>query len=75
MNRIMVAMVLPPNIDDWIRASGDYLELRHCCYWVNLSGHPITGRERTTVRVSTDQVFDDRALCGIMACIGSGGRP
>jgi hypothetical protein len=75
VNRIMVAMVLPPNIDDWIRANGNYLELRHCCYWVNLSGWPITGQERTTVRVPTDQVFDDYALCGIMASIGSGGKP
>ncbi|WP_215548834.1 DUF4365 domain-containing protein [Amycolatopsis sp. CA-230715] len=75
VNRIMVVMLLPPDIDNWIRASGDYLELRHCCYWVNLSGFPISGKGRTTVRVPVGQVFDDHALCGIMACIGSGGRP
>ncbi|WP_081900196.1 DUF4365 domain-containing protein [Allokutzneria albata] len=75
VNRILVVMLLPPKIEDWIRAGCDYLELRHCCYWVNLSGHKITGRERTTVRVPTNQVFDDRALCAIMERIGSGGRP
>ncbi|MFD7656936.1 DUF4365 domain-containing protein [Actinosynnema sp. NPDC059797] len=75
VNRILVVMLLPQKIDDWIRASGDYLELRHCCYWVNLAGEKITGKERTTVRVPTDQVFDDQALCAIMERIGSGGRP
>lgn len=75
VNRILVVMLLPSNIDDWIIAHSNYLELRHCCYWVNLSGHPITGRDRTTIRIPTNQLFDDRALCGIMARIGSGGRP
>ncbi|NKQ55379.1 DUF4365 domain-containing protein [Amycolatopsis sp. K13G38] len=75
VNRIMVVMLLPPKIEDWIVARGDYLELRHCCYWVNLSGEAISGEKRTTVRVPTNQVFDDEALCGIMGRIGSGGRP
>nr|MDT0526742.1 DUF4365 domain-containing protein [Streptomyces sp. DSM 41633] len=30
---------------------------------------------RTTVRIPTSRIFDDRALCDIMARVGAGGRP
>ncbi|MFE6854691.1 DUF4365 domain-containing protein, partial [Streptomyces sp. NPDC057674] len=37
--------------------------------------HPVTGQRRTTVRVPTARIFDDRALCEIMTRVGVGGRP
>ncbi|WP_031078664.1 DUF4365 domain-containing protein [Streptomyces sp. NRRL WC-3742] len=73
--RILVVMLLPSRVDQWLDARPDALELRHCCYWTNLAGHPVTGRRRTNVRVPTDQVFDDRALCDIMARVGAGASP
>ncbi|MGW4892834.1 DUF4365 domain-containing protein [Kitasatospora sp. NPDC004240] len=73
--RILVVMLLPRRVDDWLLARPDALELRHCCYWVNLAGHPVTGRQRTNVRVPTAKVFDDRALRDIMARVGAGERP
>ena len=75
VHKILVVMLVPRAQDDWLRASHDRLDLRHCCYWVNLAGHPITGRHRTTVRVPTSRIFDDRALCEIMTRVGTGGRP
>lgn len=38
-------------------------------------GPPGDERHRTTVRIPTSRIFDDRALCEIMARVGSGGRP
>lgn len=73
--KILVVMLLPRSVDQWLLARPDRLELRHCCYWVNLSGHPITGRHRTNVRIPTARIFDDRALCDIMARVGAGGSP
>ncbi|MEU1423452.1 MULTISPECIES: DUF4365 domain-containing protein [unclassified Kitasatospora] len=73
--RILVVMLLPRRVDRWLSAGPDALELRHCCYWVNLAGHPVTGQRRTNVRVPTAKVFDDRALCDIMARVGAGGSP
>jgi hypothetical protein len=35
----------------------------------------VTGRRRTTVRIPTSRIFDDRALCEIMTRVGAGGRP
>ncbi|MGX1299757.1 hypothetical protein RKD35_001245 [Streptomyces albogriseolus] len=75
VHKILVVMILPRSQDDWLRAGHDRLDLRHCCYWVNLAGHPVTGRRRTTVRIPTSRIFDDRALCEIMTRVGRGGRP
>ncbi|CAM5231811.1 hypothetical protein SVIOM74S_05271 [Streptomyces violarus] len=75
MHKILVVMIVPRSQDQWLRAGHDRLDLRHCCYWVNLAGHPITGRTRTTVRIPTTRIFDDRALCEIMTRVGTGGRP
>lgn len=75
VHKILVVMIVPRVRDDWLRAGHDRLELRHCCYWTNLAGHPVTGRRRTTVRIPTTRVFDDRALCEIMTRVGAGGRP
>ncbi|MFE4591484.1 DUF4365 domain-containing protein [Streptomyces laurentii] len=75
VHKILVVMLVPRNQEDWLRAGHDRLDLRHCCYWINLAGHPVTGRRRTTVRVPTTRIFDDRALCEIMARVGVGGRP
>ncbi|MCH0540549.1 DUF4365 domain-containing protein [Streptomyces sp. MUM 203J] len=75
VHKILVVMLVPRTQDDWLRAHHDRLDLRHCCYWTNLAGHPVTGRHRTTVRIPTSRIFDDRALCGIMARVGTGGTP
>ncbi|WP_042389962.1 DUF4365 domain-containing protein [Streptacidiphilus melanogenes] len=75
VHKILVVMLVPREVDRWLLAQPDRLELRHCCYWVNLAGHPVTGRRRTNVRIPTQQVFDDRALCAIMARVGAGERP
>lgn len=75
VHKILVVMIVPRSPDDWLRAGHDRLDLRHCCYWTNLAGHPVTGRRRTTVRVPTSRIFDDRALREIMTRVGRGGRP
>ncbi len=75
VHKILVVMVVPRGRDQWLRAGHDRMELRHCCYWINLAGHPVTGRRRTTVRIPTCRIFDDRALCEIMTRVGAGGKP
>ncbi|THA28513.1 DUF4365 domain-containing protein [Streptomyces sp. A1277] len=75
VHKILVVMLVPRSRDDWLRAGPDSLDLRHRCYWTNPAGHPVTGRHRTTVRLLTSRIFDDRALCEIMTRVGAGGRP
>ncbi|MER7396660.1 DUF4365 domain-containing protein [Streptomyces sp. NPDC000151] len=75
VHKILVVMLVPRTQEDWLRASHDRLELRHCCYWINLAGQQATGRRKTTVRIPTTRIFDDRALIEIMTRVGAGGRP
>ena len=73
--RVLVVMTLPTSIDEWTVAAHDALSIRHCCYWVNLEGETPTGKTDTSVKVSTAQIFDSEALCGMMQRIGRGGKP
>lgn len=73
--KIVVAMTMPADPADWILATHDLLSVRHCSYWVNIAGMIPTGKDETIVRVPTEQVFDDLALCDIMSRIGQGGAP
>lgn len=75
VHKILVVMIVPRSQDEWLSAGPGSLDLRHCCYWTNLAGHAVTVRYRTTVRIPTSRIFDDRALCDIMARVGAGGRP
>ncbi|MEU1620354.1 DUF4365 domain-containing protein [Streptomyces sp. NPDC008238] len=75
VHKILVVMLVPRTQEEWLRAGHDRLELRHCCYWTNLAGQAVTGRRKTTVRIPTARIFDDRALCEIMTRVGAGGRP
>jgi hypothetical protein len=72
---VLVVMILPQSKRHWIFATGDLLQLRHCCYWINLDGHAVRGEHTTTVRVRTDHIFDDVSLCAIMQQVGQGVVP
>ncbi|WP_406077687.1 DUF4365 domain-containing protein [Micromonospora sp. NBC_00858] len=72
---ILVVMILPRELASWVKASPSDFTIRHCAYWVNLENHPVTGVEKTSVRIPTNQVFDDLSLCGMMERIGKGGKP
>jgi hypothetical protein len=73
--RLLVVMIVPPDVADWVEATEDYFALRHACYWANLEGTAPTGQTQTTVSVPTQNVFDDRGLCDIMSKIGAGVTP
>ncbi|MBC8090907.1 MAG: DUF4365 domain-containing protein [Pseudonocardia sp.] len=75
IKKIVVIMIVPPSVEDWVLASHDFLELRHCAYWASVRGQPTSGEKYTSVSASTNDIFDDHALCGIMGRIGQGGYP
>jgi hypothetical protein len=75
MHQIAVVMSLPQQQSDWIAASGEFLTVRHCSYWVNLAGAPASNAARPSFRAPLSNIFDDVALCGIMERIGRGGKP
>lgn len=74
MHKIVVIMLQPPVVDDWMKASHENLKLMHCSYWVNIAGETTTAND-PYVHAPRTNIFDDRALCDIMARIGQGGAP
>ncbi|SBS78262.1 conserved hypothetical protein [uncultured Mycobacterium sp.] len=75
IHRIVVVLHIPENQEDWLRVGDSALLLHHHAYWVSIEGKPASAAEKVTVKAPTDQLFDDLALCGIMARIGQGGAP
>lgn len=75
--RILVIMDLPASQADWIKHRSPYTIAKHGCYWVNLAGaHAFQGKgDVVTVSAPATNVFDDVALCHIMARIRAGGAP
>lgn len=49
--RLLVLVLVPPDIGSWLELTPDQLVLRRCAYWVSLAGHSPTDNE-TTVRVT-----------------------
>jgi hypothetical protein len=72
---ILVALAMPSDPADWTIASHESLAIHHCAYWVNLAGRSETTAEEKTVQVSKAQIFNDVALCQMMARIGAGDAP
>jgi hypothetical protein len=74
--RILVLVVVPDQLTEWLEQDQEKLVLRRCGYWMSLRGRKPSGNQ-STVRVAcpTDQFFSVQALHGIMNTIGGGGFP
>jgi Domain of unknown function (DUF4365) len=75
IHRIVVILHLPESQEDWLRVGDGALQLHYHAYWVSLEGKPASTAEDVTVKAPTTQIFDDIALCRIMARIGQGDGP
>lgn len=74
--RILVVVVIPTEVNEWLIHSEEQLAMRYCGYWVSLRGMPETHNESTvTVHVPRSQRFAVDALCQMMDRIGDGGQP
>lgn len=74
--RVLVVVVVPDDIGQWIAHSEEQLLLRHCGYWYSLRGLPPTQNvSSVTVNIPRAQVFDVAGLTAIMRRISIGGLP
>lgn len=74
--RILVVLVVPTNIDEWLSVSETEMVLRKCGYWHSLRGEPATDNTTSiTVSVSRANVFDVNALTNLMSIVAGGGAP
>lgn len=73
---ILVVMVVPNDIGDWLVHSEDSLNVHHCAYWVSLRGMADTkARATKTVRLPRSQQFTREELLKIMRRLGDGNAP
>ncbi len=74
--RILLIVVIPEKIEDWLTQSEAELCIRYCGYWVSLRGMPETGNKTAvTITLSKSHQFTVTALQSIMHNISQGVKP
>jgi hypothetical protein len=74
--RILIVVLVPDDLDDWLAHSETELALRRCAYWLSLRGFPPSANATgQTVRMRKEQTFTVQSLREMMARIGNGGLP
>lgn len=60
---ILVVVIIPENVDEWLIHSPDELRLRRCGYWKSLKGAPPTSNRKTiTIDIPYRNQFTPNAL-------------
>lgn len=74
--RILVVVLVPDHITEWIHHSEPEMALRRCGYWISLRGYPDTQNFRTVaVTVDRTRQFNPANLAQIMQRLRTGGMP
>jgi hypothetical protein len=74
--RLLVVVVVPHDLTDWLSQSDSELTLRHCGYWISLRGRPeTTNRTTVTIPIERSNQFTADGLSTIMQRVASGGLP
>lgn len=74
--RILVLVLVPENVEDWLMQSSEEMVLRHCGYWLSLREEPETNNENNiTISIPKNQPFTVNALRDLMSMISNGGKP
>lgn len=74
--RILVVVLVPDQVAEWLSHSEDSLEMYRCGYWVSIRGWDETSNTETvTVPIPREQQFTVEDLRAIMVRVGDGGVP
>ena len=70
---ILVIVLVPDNVDDWLNQSEDELCLKRCGYWLSLAGASSTENQETvTVSISRKNILTAKMLKHLMERIATG---
>lgn len=74
---VLIVLVVPADMDDWLLQSPNRLLLSGEAYWVSLRGAPsiASASKSKVVHLPRSQVFGVQPLLDIMGRIGQGGLP
>ena len=70
---LLVVVLVPPKVEDWLQQSESELCLKRCAYWVSLRGQPESNNQSTvTVYLPRQNIFSVDTLKTLMRRIASG---
>lgn len=68
--RILIVVLLPKDVADWLCQDDDELCLRRCGYWLSLEDQPsVTNTATRTVQIPTSNVFNAKQLHDLMQSV------
>ncbi|MEQ8973263.1 MAG: DUF4365 domain-containing protein [Coleofasciculus chthonoplastes F3-SA18-01] len=71
--RLLVVIVVPDKLDNWLTQSPQELCLKYCGYWISLRGQPPTSNQTTiTISIPCQNIFNVEALTTLMQRIEAG---
>lgn len=74
--RLLVVVLVPENLENWLQQSEDEMCMRYCAYSVSLRGQPERlNTANVTVELSRSNQFTVEALKSIMQRLSQGGLP
>ena len=74
--RILVVVLVPDGVDDWLAHSEEQLIFRHCAYWMSLRGMEETDNvANVTVYLPRNNQFNVVAVRDIMGRVGRREQP
>lgn len=66
-SRILVVVIVPERVEEWLAQDAQQLALRRCGYWYCLSGQGATDNEATIrLAIPRRQIFSVAALTGLL---------
>lgn len=74
--RILVVVIVPDNLNEWLSCGPNELVLRHCAYWYSLRGMaPTENTASMTLSIPVAQIFDAAQLSHVFERLKAGGPP
>lgn len=74
--RILVVVLVPDNLEDWMQQSEAEMCMRYCGYWISLRGMPETQNTTTvTVSLPRSNQFTVQTLKSMIQSISEGNSP
>jgi hypothetical protein len=74
--RILIVVLIPDNLANWLKQLEEELCLRHCGYWVSLRGLPETqNTDNVTITLPRSNQFTVTTLQSIMQGLSQGVQP
>ena len=74
--RILIVLIVPKRVDDWLEQSDQQTIVKHCAYWASVRGEPPTKNTYSvTVPILQANRLTPNELRRLMQIVASGGAP